>query len=117
MAHAFFGELSPFSNFHSTRFTYENNSYFCSEQYVQEKKALLFRIMTSNSALECKDLGKEVKNYNEEQWKREAEQLSLPGILSKFEQNRCLTDILLSTGQQQIVEASFDTMWDTGIPL
>ena len=122
--HAFFGELSPFSNFHKASFKVDNNTYFCSEQYIQAMKAQLFqnddlleKIMVSSSPLECKDLGREVQNFNEETWKMEAERLCLPGILAKFEQNPCLTDILLSTGSMVLAEASYDTLWGTGIPL
>ena len=122
--HTFFGELSPFSNFHKATFRVDNTTYFCSEQFIQAKKAQLFnnthtvdKIMVSSSPLECKDLGREVQNYNEETWKLEAEKLCLPGLMAKFEQNPCLTDILLSTGLSQLVEALYDIMWGTGIPL
>ena len=73
--HAFFGELSPFSNFHQAHFTVDGVSYNCSEQFIQNQKALLFndldtsdRIMISNTPLECKDLVKRVKGFKEEIW-------------------------------------------------
>ena len=50
-------------------------------------------------------------------WKKEAEKLCLPGIIAKFTDNPDLADMLLSTGNQMIVEATYDTMWGTGIPL
>ena len=122
--HAFFGELSPFSNFHGSNFELNGVSYFCGEQMIQSKKALLFndtasaeRIMLSESAMECKILGKTIKGYKEDIWKKEAEKLYLPRIIAKFNDNPALSDMLLSTGDQMIVEATYDTMWGTGIPL
>ena len=79
---AFFGELSPFSNFHKSPFQHGRQEYHCSEQFVQEQKALLFNdtktaesIMISMTALECKEKGKEIKGYKEEIWRRKAEDM------------------------------------------
>ena len=122
--HAFFGELSPFSNFHKAPFELENINFFCTEQFIQWKKATLFnnddsadQILVSSSAQECKELGKNIRGSNEEKWKREAEDLCYPGLLATFTQNHCLKEMLLSTGNQELVEASYDTTWGTGIPL
>ena len=122
--HAFFGELGPFSNFHGSNFKLNGVSYFCGEQMIQAKKALLFndtstvdKIMLSESAMECKNLGKTIKGFKEDIWKEEAEKLCLPGIIAKFNDNPALAEMLLSTGDQTIVEATYDTMWGTGIPL
>ena len=59
----FFGELSPFSNFHQSWFTLKGREYSCMEQFIQREKAVLFRdyetadeIMSASSALECKRL-------------------------------------------------------------
>ena len=95
--HAFFGKLSPFSNFHRAPLEVNWYSYFCTEQYVQPQKVLLFidkatddKVLISSSALECKDLGKEIKGFREETWKREVEQLCYPGLLKKFKTHECL---------------------------
>ena len=120
----FFGELSPFSNFHKAKFTLNNTEYFCSEQFIQQQKALLFddqhtadHIMSSSSARKCKELGKQIVGVNENEWKSQAEKLCLPGILAKFKDNAYLADMLLSTGDQHLAEASFDQTWGTGIPI
>ena len=122
--HAFFGELSPFSNFHPANFTVDGISYNCSEQYIQNQKALLFndvdtsdRIMISATPLECKDLGKCVRGFKEEIWCDQAESLCYPGLLAKFQLNTYLREMLLSRGRSQIVEATYDMMWGTGVPL
>ena len=77
--HAFFGELSPFSNFSRVPFNLEGITYFCTEQFIQLKKALLFndkdtadKLLISTNPLECKDLGKNVKGYKEDIWKEQA---------------------------------------------
>ena len=121
---AFFGELSPFSNFHKSPFEYNSQEYHCSEQFIQEQKALLFndtataeQIMISTTALECKEKGKEIKGFREDIWKQKAEHMCFPGILAKFESNKCLADMLLSTCGKEIVEATYDNMWGTGVPL
>ena len=122
--HAFFGELSLFSNFYPANFTVDGVSYNCSEQFIQNQKALLFndldtsdRIMISTTQLECKDLGKSVKGFKEEIWREQAESLCYPGLLAKFRSNNYLREMLLSTGRSKIVEATYDTMWGTGVPL
>ena len=91
---------------------------------IKAQKALLFndtdtveKIMLSDNALECKDLGKTITGFKEEKWKEEAEMLCLPGIVAKFRDNPCLAEMLLSTRDQTIVEATYDTMWGTGVPL
>ena len=84
---AFFGELSPFSNFHQSPFQLKGQEYHCSEQFIQEQKALLFNdtrtaesIMISTTALEYKEKGKEIKGFKDETWRRKAEDPCLPGI-------------------------------------
>ena len=74
---ALFRELSQFSNFHPTNFTVDGVSYNCSEQFIQNQKALLFndmdtsdQIMISTTPLEYKDLCKSVKGFKEEIWPR-----------------------------------------------
>ena len=49
--------------------------------------------------------------------KKNAENLCYPGLLVKFQTHDCLRDILLSTGNMTLVEATYDTMWGTGVPL
>ena len=122
---AFFGEPSPFSNFHKSPFQYNGQQYHCSEQFIQEQKSLLFNdtetadciMISTTAALECKERGKEIRGFKEDTWKQKAEDLCLPGIHAKFESNKCLANMLLSMSGKQIVEATYDTMWGTGVPL
>ena len=120
----FFGELNPLSNFHPTPFTINGKSYHSSEQYIQQQKCVLFDdhnterlIMSSESALDCKILSKDIKDYDHEKWKQNAKASCTAGVLAKFEQNPTLRKLLLSTGNKNLVECCHDKLWGTGVPL
>ena len=120
----FFGELSPFSNFHDCPIEVENETFHSSEQYIQLQKARYFKddqlaeeIKNSETALQCKKLGREVLNYNAEKWSEVAEEQCYTGILAKFEQNLELKQMLLSTLEKTIGEGSPDLLWGTGVHL
>ena len=121
---AFFSELNPFSNFHWTPFDCDNKHYHSSEQYIQESKAIYFgdnetanTIMQAKTALECKNLAREVANYNHEDWKSHAKSICKPGLLAKFQSNDSLSNLLKSTGDKMLVESCRDQLWGNGIPL
>ena len=120
----FFGELNPLSNFHPCVFKVEDNWFHSSEQYIQLKKAEYFndrqtalKILTAESAIECKQLAREIKNYDATSWNNVAEDECFDGILEKFNQNRSLNLVLQNTEQKTIVESSYDWKWGTGVPL
>ena len=122
--YGFFGELNPLSNFHPAVFNYEGLTYISSEQLIQAMKAKfcdnqdsLGRIMASKSPLECKILGKGIKNCNISNWNRSAKELCYPGILAKFQQNPGLAVFLKNTGNKTIVECCYDDTWGNGLPL
>ena len=120
----FFGELSPFSNFHPADFVHNDQDYHCAEQFIQHVKAKLFgdveagnKILKTKSGLECKQIAYDIKNYDHDHWIEQASTLCKPGIKAKFDQNIKLKDLLLKTGSKIIVECSKDRHWGTGIPL
>ena len=121
---AFFGELNPFSNFHGCNFTCDGQNFHSSEQYIQWKKAELFgdriamdNILNSEDALESKTIARDIKDYNRQHWNDKVESLCYERIKQKFEQNIQLKEILLATDNKTLVEASYDDVWGTGIPL
>ena len=121
---AFFGELNPFSNFHPTPFECKNKHYHSSEQYIQESKALYFgdietahAIMQVKTALECKNLAREVANYNHDEWKSHAKATCKPGLMAKFKSNDSLSNLLKSTGDKMLMESCRDQLWENGILL
>ena len=89
--YGYFGELNPLSNFHRAPFTYENFTYHCSEQFIQRKKAELFkdklaakRIENTKTGLECKLIGNKVSNFKKSVWVAQAKELCSPGIKQKI---------------------------------
>ena len=120
----FFGELNPFSNFHTAPFTIEGIWFHSSEQWIQYQKAKLFnddmttgKILNSTTPLEYKIVSKEIINYDPECWRDKAESLCDIGINAKFAQNENLMKLLVATGNKTITECAFDHLWGNGIPL
>ncbi|KAG4080324.1 hypothetical protein HA402_010816 [Bradysia odoriphaga] len=115
---------SPFSQFHPSKFNAK--PLFCTrpaddqgytflhcEQWMMFNKAKLFKdeqsakmIMETTEPIQCKQLGRKVKNFDEEIWKRENERIVLAGNRLKFTQNPDLLDKLLKTEGTTLVEAS-----------
>ena len=112
----FFGELNPLSNFHPASFYVNGTHYTSSEQFIQHAKAILFKdysttrkILNASSALECKELSKDIDKYSKELWEKEAKKCCKIGIKEKFAQNSGLKDVLIyCTENKQIVESAND---------
>ena len=90
--YGFFGEFNPLLNFHPAVFTYNGTRFNHTEQFIQATKAefcndneTLNEIMSTTSALKCKELGHSVKNCNTQEWNKKAKELCFPGILCKFQ--------------------------------
>ena len=120
----FFGELNPLSNFHKCVFKVDDTWYHSAEQYIQQKKAEYFndhqsplKILTAESAIECKQLACEIKIYDVTKWKDVAESECFEGVFEKFNQNLYLNECLQKTDQKTIIESSYDRTWGTGVPL
>ena len=73
--------------------------------------------MNVDSPFQIKKLGGKVRNFNSKTWEESAEMTAYRAVRAKFEQNTLLKNILLSTGEMVIVEASKDRMWGTGVAL
>ena len=121
---AFFGELHPLSNFHMGEFHFEGEDFHSLEQLIQLKKTELFedqvareRILNSTDAQDSKEIAMDISNFDKEKWNTSAETLCYEGIRQKFIQNPHLYQYLLDTGNKTIVEATYDNVWGTGIPL
>ena len=100
----FFGELNPMSNFHRCNFEVEGITYHSAEQFIQREKAVYFKdnivstkIQEATTPMECKQLAREIKNVDHDQWKKVAKEISYPGIEAKFTQNKNLCNILKNT--------------------
>ena len=111
----FMGELSPYSNFHKSKFTFNSHTYHSSEQWIQFQKAMLFgdsftanQILTCDTPLEAKWLGYNVNGFDAHRWREDGYNICLDGIKEKFLQNPLLLQMLKATKPKLLVEASMD---------
>jgi len=118
----YFKSLYP-SQWYIIPFTIEDITYNCCEQYMMSEKAKFFNDMETNdlimNAFEPKDqkkLGREVKNFNEVEWNKVADEIVFKANLAKFSQNPDLKKKLLETGTKIFVECSpYDKIWGNGL--
>ena len=115
------------SNFYKCSFIGKTNNetfyFFSVEQYMMYHKALLMgdlktssKILNAKTSLQCKRLGKKVKQWNEELWKKNRYLIVYQGVFLKFSQNKDLKEKLLNTGNKILAEASkWDKIWGIGL--
>ena len=123
--YGYFGELNLLSNFYHAPFKYQDTSYHCSEQFIQLKKAELFkdkpavkRILHAKTGHQCKAEGQRISNFNQETWEKSAYQLCMPGIRQKFLENETSRHLLLNkTKGKRIAECTKDTVWGCGMSI
>ena len=121
----YFGELNPLSNFYQSEFTIDGKRFHCSKQYIQWKKAELFkdnkamrRIEQAKTGQKCKEEGRNINNFKSSTWERNAIKLCKPGIKQKFIENAIPRNVLLKkTKGKRIVECTKDTVWGCGMAL
>jgi len=119
----FWGNESPFSNWHKSDFVYKDIKFCTSEQAMMWEKAMLFgdretaeEILKTRNPKVQKQLGREVKNYVDEVWNAKREELVFNILVEKFLQNEKILSWLLKTGDTTIVEASpYDKIWGIGL--
>ena len=112
------------SNFYNCEFTFNNLKFHSSEQLIQFNKAKHFgdhvtmsQILYADTPLECKQLSRDIANYDDDNWRQVAKNMCQDGIMEKFKQNPSIRETLLNTGNKRLVECSFDKFWGTGITL
>ncbi|MFM2393397.1 MAG: Swarming motility protein YbiA [Bacteroidota bacterium] len=111
-----------FSQWWLSSFIVEGIEYKTAEHWMMAKKAELFgdkealdKIISCDSPAIAKKLGREVRNFVDEVWKKNCFQFVVEGNFHKFSQNTDLKEFLLSTNNAIIVEASpFDKIWGIG---
>jgi ribA/ribD-fused uncharacterized protein len=121
--HVYFWGDPTLSNWGPAPFVYKGNHFHNSEQAFMWEKALCFNdfetakeILKTSSPKNAKDLGRTVKNYNEEIWAKYRFTAMYEVCLAKFDQNPDRLETLLSTGNRTIVEASpYDAVWGVGL--
>lgn len=120
----------PFSNWYDSPFILDGQKYTCVEQYMMQKKALMFgdieianEIMKTNNPREQKAWGRKVRNFKMDQWAAVARDIVYRGCVAKFMQNigpqavgTSVYDELMKTKGTLLVEASpLDKVWGIGL--
>jgi ribA/ribD-fused uncharacterized protein len=122
---AFYSRNAVMSNFYmKAPFTLDGTRFSCSEKYFQLEKARLFKdnesevkILNTDDPLECSNLGKTVKNYDNKVWISHAENIMFRANLAKFEQNKEAREVLLASGEKSLAESTLNKLWGTGLRL
>jgi ribA/ribD-fused uncharacterized protein len=104
-------------------FTVDGELYASAEHFMMAAKALLFgdaqtaeRIRAAPHPRRAKDLGREVRGFDEQRWAERRFDLVVAGNLAKFGQHAELRDFLVGTGRRVLVEASpYDKVWGIGL--
>ena len=105
-----------------SEFNAENIRFNCCEQFMMFKKAMLFgdvktaaEIISEESPKNIQSLGRQVKNFDQFIWDDVKRDIVYKGNYYKFTQNNKLKEILLSTKNKVLVEASpYDKIWGIG---
>ncbi|PSL44259.1 ribA/ribD-fused uncharacterized protein [Chitinophaga niastensis] len=141
----FWATKSPFSQWHSAHFKattfigaaneeavekllagafpVSEQRYSSAEQFMMYHKAMLFldrttakQIMSTNDVRNIKELGRQVKHFDENVWKYHRSNIVYEGNKAKFTQNEALKEALLATQGTTLVEAApNDTIWGIGL--
>lgn len=123
----FFGFSGPepeccLQQWYPSPFDEDGKSFHTSEQFMMYHKALLMndqevaeKILAAKTPAQAKSLGREVKNFKQEIWDANCDRVVEEGQYLKFKQNERLRQVLLGTGQREIVETSpNDRLWGIG---
>ncbi len=103
----------------------EHATYDSSEQFFMAQKAVFFgdddtllKIMTSKDVSRIKELGREVKGFDEQAWMVVSDDFMFEANLLKFSQNANLRKTLMATGDDVLVECNpADLIWGAGIDM
>lgn len=98
-------------------------TYSSAEQFMMFHKAIVFldldtaiSIMKTNNVREIKDLGRQVKNFDDEIWQFYRSKIVYEGNKAKFTQNEELKNALIATENTTLVEAAYnDSIWGIGL--
>jgi ribA/ribD-fused uncharacterized protein len=103
-------------------FEVDGVSYATAEHYMMAEKARLFdadataAIVAAVHPGEAKQLGREIRNFDQAVWEEGRFEIVVRGNIAKFSQHESLKDYLLGTGDRVLVEASpRDRIWGIGL--
>jgi len=112
-----------FSQWYESKFVVDGVEFNTAEQWMMAQKALLFdnqeiyqQILISTKPGKIKELGRQVKSFNQKVWEEKRFDIVVKGNFYKFSQNSTLQIFLKNTKDRVIVEASpVDTIWGIGL--
>ena len=111
------------SNWFYSKFTVNEVTFSCVEQYIMYMKAIIFKdyytaqqILNTTDPGRHKFLGRKVKDFKEEIWISSRYNILLEGCKAKFQQNLDLKEKLISTRPKILAEASpYDNIYGIGL--
>jgi hypothetical protein len=112
-----------FSQWYEAGFDINDVHYPTAEHYMMAEKARLFndeevlrKILKSTDPGAAKNLGRSIKCYQDDVWKKHRFDIVVRGNRAKFSQNEKLKQFLVNTGNTILVEASpTDRIWGIGL--
>ncbi len=113
----------PLCQWYSSKFIENGITFDCCEQYMMYQKAILFndeetanKILNTSKPREQKNLGRQVKNFDQKIWDEHKENIVYQGNYLKFSQNEDLKEYLIDTFPYMLVEANkYDKIWGIGM--
>jgi ribA/ribD-fused uncharacterized protein len=104
-------------------FVVDGHTFATAEHYMMWGKANLFddartaeRILAAEHPKQAKDLGRQVRNFDQAAWEAHRYDIVVEGNTHKFGQHDDLRAFLLGTGDRVLVEASpLDRVWGIGL--
>jgi N-glycosidase YbiA len=113
------GEYGEFSNFSNHPIEINGRVYPTVEHFYQAMKFRDFeyaeKIRRASSPMEAKRLGRTRKLTVRDDWEQNKVDVMRQAIREKFRLNTQLRDILLSTGDEELIEAApYDEFWGSG---
>jgi ribA/ribD-fused uncharacterized protein len=104
-------------------FTENEHTFATAEHYMMWRKAILFddqrtaaKILAAGHPKQAKDLGRQVRNFDQATWEAQRTRIVVDGNTLKFSQHDDMRAFLLGTGDRVLVEASpLDRIWGIGL--
>lgn len=114
---------SCFSQWYESPFNYDGKHFETAEHFMMYEKARLFcddasadKVLSALSAKKAKEIGREVRGFNQGVWEANRFEIVVTANLAKFSANSALRDFLLGTDGKVLVEASpVDRVWGIGL--
>ena len=118
----FFRGKDIYSNFHLCNINFNGITFFCAEQALMYYKAKLFKdtdiailILKNNNPREIKQLGRKVKDFDEDIWLKERDDILFRILYQKFYQHQYLKNELLKNNKILVEASPYDKIYGVGL--